>query len=230
MEYLELWLPDCVSAHATTFEDLIECWEAEIERLKSMKADGLSICLCDMESGLARITTNDPSLAEKYAMEGAQDVMAFFDISNGDIEDDDFDDSDFPDEEFDDSESPDDAEDSVCGNDDGHCPECGVGPGQRHKERCDIDMCPYCGFQRLSCGHDVPVDDRLVWEGLWPGEKECIEYGWFARLESDRVLVSCGPDNPEAMPDLNRLLRECRWSRSKKRWVKTRSNKSISNI
>lgn len=32
------------------------------------------------------------------------------------------------------------------------CGDCGVGFGQIHKKSCDLEQCPACGGQRLSCG------------------------------------------------------------------------------
>lgn len=32
-----------------------------------------------------------------------------------------------------------------------HCPECGVGEGNYHHERCEIEICPQCGEQLVRC-------------------------------------------------------------------------------
>ena len=55
-------------------------------------------------------------------------------------------------------------------------------------------------------------------EGLWPGEAECVEFGWFVvRTEGGWVP---SPPGPGAEPDLGRLYRDAVWDRQLKRFVK----------
>jgi hypothetical protein len=102
------------------------------------------------------------------------------------------------------------------------CPGCGVGVGQLHRLGCDVEPCPYCGGQLLSCEHYLfgaeeppPHDDRMRWTGDWPGEAECREYGWYWNAGG-----RCGREDPGAAPDLNRLRTEAAWDREQKRWVR----------
>ena len=73
-----------------------------------------------------------------------------------------------------------------------------------------------------------------TWTGEWPGVAECREWGWYARW----TLVTaysrygrpdsgpeecCGPDNPDAHEDLNRLALaaatgEVVWNRERERY------------
>ena len=101
------------------------------------------------------------------------------------------------------------------------CPDCGASPGELHQPACDVEQCPYCGGQLLSCDcrRIPPLDDRMPWRGLWPGVAECREFGWFARLVPGKGWVPCDPKEPDAREDLNRLHAEAKWDRKRKRFV-----------
>jgi hypothetical protein len=99
------------------------------------------------------------------------------------------------------------------------CPDCAAPPGALHQTDCDVERCPACGRQYVTC--DCPRHHkrrRLAWTGLWPGEAECREFGWFVKLGAGHQ--PCGPDEPDAMPDLNRLGIEAKWDRRLVRFVR----------
>lgn len=123
------------------------------------------------------------------------------------------------------------------------CHDCGVMPGERHDEGCDVALCVVCGLQQLQCdpeaehgltGPDLPP--MQTWTGEWPGEAECREWGWWARWTvvteyspdgrpDSGPTVPCSADHPDALADLNRLrVAECRgeiaWSRERERYVR----------
>jgi hypothetical protein len=102
------------------------------------------------------------------------------------------------------------------------CRDCGAAPSEFHRPGCDVEQCPYCGFQFISCDcrRRAPLDDRLPWTGLWPGVAECREFGWFARLVPGRGWVPCEADEEGAVEDLNRLHVEAVWDRAAKRFVR----------
>lgn len=106
---------------------------------------------------------------------------------------------------------------------------CGARVGEKHKKDCDVAVCLATGIQRLmcdgrashpgeGCGHDV-------WTGKWPGVQECEDYGWYAIWVDPEPgqqfgrFEACPKDHPGGRPDLNRLMRECRWDRAGQRWV-----------
>ena len=83
------------------------------------------------------------------------------------------------------------------------CPDCG---GELHRDGCDVERCPHCGWSALGCQHFDPHDPRRqVWDGKWPGEADCERLGFFVN------------DDP-AFPDLNRLFTECVWDADTGRW------------
>lgn len=98
------------------------------------------------------------------------------------------------------------------------CPDCGAAPGTLHEEGCDIERCPECGGQRLSCACEITAP-RLPWTGLWPGVAECREFGWYAKLLPGRGWVPCGKGDRQAHEDLNRLHAQAIWSRERGRFV-----------
>lgn len=146
------------------------------------------------------------------------------------------------------------------------CRDCGAAIGEPHDGGCDVARCLYTGYQRIQCGgYDEPMilhqcvpgiepdydaDGYIVhtcgialhdcgaevWDGVWPGTQEAVEYGWFSYFapttEQKEALaafglepvksgwVRCGPEYSEAMPDLNRVVMECDWDREQRRWVK----------
>lgn len=58
------------------------------------------------------------------------------------------------------------------------CHDCGVQPGQPHKEGCETELCSVCGGQRLQCsckGHDK---EFARWTGIWPGKAEAEFLGF----------------------------------------------------
>jgi hypothetical protein len=99
--------------------------------------------------------------------------------------------------------------------------DCGARPGEFHRPDCDVEQCPYCGGQLISCdcGRRRHLEGCLPWQGAWPGVAEPRELGWFARVAPGRGWVPCGPEEPRAAEGLNRLRAEVVWERDRKPFV-----------
>jgi len=105
------------------------------------------------------------------------------------------------------------------------CGDCGVEAGEFHLTGCDIERCAYCGRQAIGCEcteAEVNSVPRLPWTGVWPGEAECVEWGWFASFVPGAGWARCLPTDPGAGPDLNRLYADAAWDRQLRRWVKAK--------
>jgi hypothetical protein len=109
-----------------------------------------------------------------------------------------------------------------------NCYACDARPGTLHKLGCDIEQCPYCGHQLLSCEHfffgadePPPVEDRLPWTGEWHGEAEAREFGWYSkRVPGVAGWVPCDQDDPGAGLDITRVEAEAEWDRQARRFVR----------
>ena len=104
------------------------------------------------------------------------------------------------------------------------CPRCG---GQAIGCGCIYDVCFGPGRNLEEDYPDIyengPTDDmirrwdaewgprRMPWTGVWPGEEECREFGWFSLDRSIRWPVPCDPDTPGARPMLNDLACFSEW-------------------
>lgn len=100
------------------------------------------------------------------------------------------------------------------------CPDCGVFPGNQHKNGCDVEQCPVCGGQSISCecAEDVHFP-RLLWTGEWPGKMECREFGWYVKMVPGKGWQLCDQDDHQASEDLNRLHYCAVWSKAQARFI-----------
>jgi hypothetical protein len=97
------------------------------------------------------------------------------------------------------------------------CPDCNVSIGSLHQVSCDVERCPCCGGQALSCEGFNPDDPRrMPWTGEWPGVAECREFGWYAIFKNGWQSVD--PSTPGATPNLNRLYTDGQWDAKAQRF------------
>jgi hypothetical protein len=119
------------------------------------------------------------------------------------------------------------------------CPDCKALPGHEHDPGCDVEQCPFCGSQILSCDCSEAIEDGyepMRWTGTWPGVKECIEYDFWCRWKlfppsaqldfQTSGWVRCAKEEPGARVDLNRLGEECTWDKVQRRWVRASLEKA----
>lgn len=108
----------------------------------------------------------------------------------------------------------------------GLCSDCLAKPGEEHAFGCDQEYCSDCGRQYITCDCNFRAVPRLPHSVERHGFMECREFGWVLNFklvegeDGEIVEVDCDKDDPDAFPDLNRLLRkEAVWSKEKKRFV-----------
>lgn len=76
------------------------------------------------------------------------------------------------------------------GHPDEHCHDCGSTYGEKHLDGCDVERCPACGTQMLSCdcgpvySVEDDIDERTLDELKLEQRKEQLR--WDAVVEFDR--------------------------------------------
>lgn len=106
----------------------------------------------------------------------------------------------------------------------GECHDCDAKVGQLHDPGCDLEQCPLCGLQLISCEHaedEVLITDanRIPFTGKMRGVEDCERLGLWAKMVPGlRGWQPCDKDDKEASPDLNRLYAFCIWDAEAKRF------------
>jgi hypothetical protein len=123
------------------------------------------------------------------------------------------------------------------------CHDCGAMPGEYHQRGCDVERCPRCGGQMLTClacgcaesekgePWPPPLDDRMAWTGKWPGETQCEEFGWYVKQNpAGGGSIPCKPHEAGALPDINRLYTDAEWDRREKTFVRTTLTEAMAEM
>jgi hypothetical protein len=101
------------------------------------------------------------------------------------------------------------------------CRQCGAEPGERHREWDDLARCRSTGQQLIQCEgqfhefggreygeHEGPCGPD-IWDGEYPGVKECREYGIYTAPDSIWGVKE----------DLNTLAVTSTWDAENERYV-----------
>lgn len=100
----------------------------------------------------------------------------------------------------------------------GCCPDCAAAVGEPHKGGCDIERCPECGLQRLTCCCITDLPD-LPWTGEFPGVAEAKALGLWCVWDKGH-WQECDKDDPRALADINKLHTHYAWDKTTRLWVK----------
>ncbi|MEK6832599.1 MAG: hypothetical protein AABY32_01015 [Nanoarchaeota archaeon] len=100
------------------------------------------------------------------------------------------------------------------------CYDCNVNIGEFHVDGCDIEICPECGGQWISCECEIDEDERIPYDGYFPGTLEAIECNLYSRWDEEKKRwIKCSADDMDAGPDLNRIREIGTWDKKSKKWV-----------
>ncbi len=100
------------------------------------------------------------------------------------------------------------------------CQNCGVMPGENHRDACDLEQCSECGKPTTYCECDLQVEKEILpWDGDYPGATDAGNLGFWCHL-TNHGWARCDKDHPDAMPDINRLCVDAVWDKQKKKFVK----------
>lgn len=94
----------------------------------------------------------------------------------------------------------------------------GINVATMQAEHYDI----YCNGlpDDMMAKYDEFVRPHLIpWDGVWPGVRECREYGFWSKWVDGTGWVECDANDPEAREDLNKLAMLSKWDKDQKRYI-----------
>ena len=74
------------------------------------------------------------------------------------------------------------------------CHDCGCKEGELHQPGCDMERCPFCGGQLISCGCD---DDYFTKKAATKFAKMLEEAGRIPYIHYPSVCMRCGSTKPK---------------------------------
>ena len=101
------------------------------------------------------------------------------------------------------------------------CPDCSVEIGQNHLNDCDVTRCKVHGVQLFKC-HLIKESENCMptnFDGYFPGTQEAIKREWYVFQNSENKWEVCGPDHPEATPDINKVIKELTWDSQLEKYI-----------
>lgn len=90
------------------------------------------------------------------------------------------------------------------------CSQCDAEPGERHREIDDLTRCRFTGIQVWMCAVAMHTCEPDIWDGEYPGVKECREYNLYTAPDSFWGVTE----------DLNTLAMITVWDSFEEKYIK----------